>query len=251
MQNTNSECHLTVFCLLFMTLTSHSPCQPRTSCMRVLCGQTAKAEPQHHAPPAPSCHENTNLDLLDRAHPMLRAFSYQVLSLVSLGQRGPLHGFAQRRVCGVVPSMWMLSLNTVPLAAFWIALFGRIRAFFSQISGAWEAAATQLSFPGAVLSQCVQKSPAQIQPLWVLGPPWSHDGRWVAEFVAFRPSFHSLHTEMSFSARKDITGDKTKDKLFGLISATWNTKLTFFSVILSDCHLLSSPKEIGNKRFIN
>lgn len=58
--------------------------------------------------------------------------------------------------------------NTVPLAAYWIALFGRIRAFSSQSSGAWEAAATQLSFPGAVLSQCVQKGPAQTQFLGAL-----------------------------------------------------------------------------------
>lgn len=183
-----------IFNLLFMTLTSYSSCQLRTSCTRVLCGQTAKAVPQHHTPPVLSCHEKTNLELLDGAHhPMLRAFSYQVLNLVSLGQIGPLHGFSQWRVCGLVHSEWMLSLNTVPLAAFWIALLGRIKAFFSQSSGAWEAAATQLSFPGAVLSQCVQQGPAQIQPLWVLWPSWSHDGRLMMEFVAFRP-FSSLTT---------------------------------------------------------
>lgn len=99
---------------------------------------------------------------------MLRAFSYQGLNLVFLGQIGPLHGFAQCRVCGVIPSRWMLSLNTAPLAAFWIALFGRITAFFSQRPRAQEAAATQLSFPGAVLSHSVWKGPAQIQPLWEL-----------------------------------------------------------------------------------
>lgn len=127
--------------------------------------------------------------------------------------------------------MWMLSLNTVlvPLAAFWIALFGRIRAFFSQISGAWEAAATQLSFPRVVSSQCVQKGPAQIQPLWALWPSWSHDGCSMTEFIAFRPFIHSLHIEISLNARKDITGDKTKDKLLSdLISAIWNTKFMIF-----------------------
>lgn len=199
--------------------------------MRVLCGQTAKAAPQHHAPPALSCHEKTNLGLLDRAHlPMLRAFSNQVLNLFSLEQKGPLRGFAQWRVCGVVHSEWMLSLNTVPLAAFWIALLGRIRAFFSQSSGAWEAADTQLSFPGAVLSQCVQKGPAQIQTLWALWhtlkPCWVFNDRICCLQTFF---FHSLHIEMSFNGSKDNTGDKTKDKLLsGLISATSNTKLTFF-----------------------
>lgn len=104
--------------------------------------------------------------------------------------------------------------------------------------------------PWGSFTQCVQKGPAQIQPLRALWPSWGHDGCSVTEFVAFRLFFHSLHTEILFSARKDITGDKIKDKLLsGLISATWNTKLTiFFSVILSDCRLLSSPKEIGKKK---
>lgn len=183
---------------------------------------------------------------------MLTAFSYQVLSSVSLGQIGPLQVFAQWRVCGVVPSKRMLSLNTVPLAAFWMALFGRIRAFFSQCSGAWEAAATELSFPGAVLSQCVQRGPAQIQPSWVLWPSWSHGGHSMTEFVAFRPFFHSLHIEIFFNASKDITGYKTKDKfLSGLISATWNTKLTIFSCHFKWLSPTFRPKGDWKKRFVN
>lgn len=161
--------------------------------MRALCGQTAKAEPQHHAPPAPSCHENTNLDLLDRAHPMLRAFGYQVLSLVSLGQIGPLHGFLQRRVCGIVPSMWMLSLNTVPLAAFWIALFGRIRAFFSQISGAWRGSSHSIVLPwGSFIPVCPERSspnPALMGILTLLKPRWPLDGR-----ICCLQTFFSLTT---------------------------------------------------------
>lgn len=175
-----------IFTLLFMTLTSYSSCQPRTSCTRVLCEQTAKAVTTAPRSTSTFLLWKTSLELLDGAHPMLTAFSYQVLNLISLGQIGPLHVFARWRVCGVIPSKWMLSLNTVPLAAFWIALFGRIRAFLSQSSGAWEAAATQLSFPGAVLSQCVQ---IQIQPSWVLWHSWSHDGHSMTEFVAFRPFF--------------------------------------------------------------
>lgn len=137
MHNTNSECHLTVFSVCFLwhkllflsaqdQLHEGVVWKNSQSCTIAPCSTWQQLLAM----------KKTNLELLDRAHPMLRAFSYQVLTLVSLGQIGPLHGFAQCRVCGVVPSKWMLSLNTVPLAALWIALFGRITAFFSQSSGA-------------------------------------------------------------------------------------------------------------------
>ena len=74
----------------------------------------------------------------------------------------------------------------------------------------------------------------------------------MTEFGPFRPLLHSLQIEMSFNANKEITEDKTKDKLLsGLISAyrlSGIPNLQFFLNFKQHCHLLSGPKERWKKR---
>lgn len=78
---------------------------------------------------------------------------------------------------------------------------------------------------GSFIPVCPDPNPALMGTLTLLKPWWAFNDR----ICCLQTFFHSLYIEISFN---DITGDKTKDKLLsGLISATWNTKLTIFS-----CH---------------
>lgn len=73
----------------------------------------------------------------------------------------------------------------------------------------------------------------------------------MAEFGPFRPLIHSLHIEMSFHANKEITGDKSKDKLLFVLVSAYRLpgiqNLEFFVHFEQHCHLLSGPKERWKK----